>query len=144
MVNKSFHTAIIVDATPLEATKKINQVNKWWAKKVKGKSENLNDEFKVDFGETFVDFRITELVPGKKVVWLVTDCNLHWIENKKEWNGTEVVFEVSPSDNKSKIDFTHVGLVPDAECYEDCKIGWSEHITDSLKAFINEGTGMPQ
>ena len=144
MTKKNFHLSITVNASAEEAIKKINQVNKWWAKKVKGKSEKLNDKFTVDFGETFVDFQISELVPDKKVVWLVTDCNLHWIDNKKEWNGTQVVFEISPAKHKTQIDFTHIGLVPDAECYEDCKVGWTEHVTDSLVSFINEGKGKPQ
>jgi hypothetical protein len=87
-------------------------------KKVKGKSEKLNDKFMVDFGEIFVDFQISELMPNKKVVWKVTDCNLHWLNNQKEWNGTEVAFEISEKNKQTKIDFTHIGLVPDFECYE--------------------------
>ncbi|MGN6605356.1 MAG: hypothetical protein ACTHK8_23115 [Ginsengibacter sp.] len=108
MVKKNFHTIIKVNASAEEAMKKINQVNKWWAKKVKGKSEKLNDKFTVDFGETFVDFQISELIPLKKVVWKVTDCNLHWINNKKEWIGTQVVFDISSLKNKTKINFTQL------------------------------------
>jgi hypothetical protein len=143
-MKKSFHTSIKVDASPEDALKNINQVNKWWAKKVKGKSEKLNDQFTVDFGTTWVDFQITELVPDKKVVWKVTDCNLEWIKNKKEWNGTEVVFEISEKKNATQIDFTHLGLIPSFECYEDCKVGWTGHITESLVKFINEGKGKPE
>jgi len=144
MENKNFHRAITVNASAEEALKKISQVNNWWAKKVKGKTEKLNDKFTVDFGETYVDFQISELVPNKKVVWKVTDCNLHWINNKKEWNGTEVVFELSEKKSGTQIDFTHIGLVPGVECYENCEVGWTEHITESLVKFINEGKGMPQ
>jgi hypothetical protein len=144
MANKSFHTTIKVNASPEEAMKKINHVNKWWAKKVKGKTERLNDKFTVDFGTTWVDFQITELVPNKKVVWKVTDCNLEWIGNKKEWDGTTVVFEISENKPVTEIDFTHLGLTPSFECYEDCKAGWTEHVTESLVMFINEGKGMPQ
>jgi hypothetical protein len=143
MANKNFQRTIAVNAAPAEAMKKIAQVDKWWAKKVKGRSEMLNDRFTVDFGETFVDFQITELVPAKKVVWKVTDCNLHWISHKKEWNGTEVVFEISGAENPTQIHFTHVGLMPGIECYKDCEAGWNEHITDSLVKYINEGKGMP-
>ena len=144
MANKSFHTTIQVNASPEETIKKIGQVNKWWAKNVNGKSENLHDNFTVDFGTTWVDFQITELVPNKKVVWKVTDCNLEWIQNKKEWKGTNVVFEISENKNASQIDFTHFGLIPSFECYEDCKTGWTEHVTESLVNFINNGNGMPQ
>src|SRR4249920_1905407 len=104
MEKKNFHRTIKVNATAEEAIKKISQVSKWWAKKVKGKTEKLYDKFTVNFGETFVDFQISELLPNKKLVWKVTDCNLHWIKNKKEWNGTEVVFEFSDKNNSTQID----------------------------------------
>lgn len=143
MKTKSYHKTITVNASAEEALKKVSQVDLWWAKKVKGKTKKLNDKFKVDFGETYVDFQIIELVPNKKVVWKVTDCNLHWITNKKEWNGTEVVFEISEGKNSTQMDFTHVGLVPGVECYKDCEVGWNEHVGDSLLKFINEGQGMP-
>jgi hypothetical protein len=144
MEKKDFHLTITVNASPEEAIKKINQVNLWWAKKVIGKSEVLDDKFTVDFGKTFVDFQLSELIPNKKVVWKVTDCNLDWINDKKEWNNTEVVFEVSSEDNKTKIDFTHIGLVPGIECYNDCEEGWTGHVTNSLVKFIDEGKGMPE
>jgi len=143
MKRKNFHVAINVNTSAEEAFKKIKQVNKWWAKKVTGKCEKLNDKFLVDFGTTWVDFQITELLPSKKVVWRVTDCNLEWIKNKKEWNGTDVVFEIFEKENKIEIGFTHLGLIPSLECYEDCKAGWTEHVTESLIKFINEGKGMP-
>jgi hypothetical protein len=144
MEKKNFHRTITVTASATEAMKKISQVNLWWAKNLKGSTEKLNDKFSVLFGETFVDFLITELVQNKKVVWKVTDCNLHWIKAKKEWNNTEVVFEISSENNKTKIDFTHLGLVPGVECYNDCEIGWNGHITMSLVKFINEGKGQPE
>ena len=39
--------------------------------------------------------RITELVPGKKVVWQVLDSEIAFVKDKNEWNGTEIVFEIS-------------------------------------------------
>ncbi len=141
--NKNFHRTITVKASSEEAMKKISQVNGWWAKNFSGSAEKLNDKFTVNFGETFADFEITELVPNKKVVWNVTDCNLHWIKAKKEWNNTEVVFEISSENNETKINFTHVGLVRGVECYDDCEVGWNGHFTKSLLKFINEGKGMP-
>ena len=144
MENKSFHTTIEVQMPGEEALKKINAVDKWWAKKVKGDPEKLNDKFTVDFGSTWVDFQITEWNPGKKVVWKVIDCNLEWIKNKKEWKGTEVVFEIAEAKSPTQITFTHLGLIPSFECYDDCKTGWTEHVTGSLVKYINEGKGDPQ
>ncbi|MDR3715166.1 MAG: SRPBCC domain-containing protein [Puia sp.] len=144
MEKRDFHRTLTVNASAGEALKKINQVHLWWARNFTGEAGKLNDRFSVRFGETFVDFQISELIPDKKVVWKVTDCNLHWIKAKKEWNGTEVVFEISAEDNKTKIDFTHLGLVPGIECYNDCEEGWDGHVTMSLAKLINEGKGMPE
>ena len=141
---KNFHRTITVNASPEETMKKISQVNGWWALHFTGKAEKLNDKFSVHFGDTFVDFQISELIPNKKVVWKVTDCNLHWIKAKKEWKGTEVVFEITEKKNATQVDFTHIGLVPGIECYDDCETGWTGHVTLSLARFINEGKGTPQ
>ncbi len=143
MENKDFHRAITVNTSAAEVMKKISQVGHWWAKNFKGSAEKLNDKFTVTFGQTFVDFQISEFVPDKKIVWKVTDCNLHWIQAKKEWNGTEVVFELTPKNEAIQLDFTHVGLVPGVECYETCEEGWSGHII-SLADFINKGVGRPE
>jgi len=141
--SKNYHRTIVVNASPEEAMKKISQINLWWRKDFSGSAAKLSDEFTVPFGElngeiSFVDFVISEFVPNKKIVWKVDDCNLPWFKNKKEWNNTEVVFELSEENDKTKIDFTHIGLVPEVECYEACEKGWDGHITKDLVKFINE------
>ncbi len=144
MENKNYHRTVTVDASAEEAMRKICRINLWWVKNFSEKAEKLNDKFHVPMGKTFVDFQITELVPNRKLVWKVTDCYLPWLEDKKEWNNTQVVFELSEEKDKTKIDFTHIGLVPGMECYNVCEEGWNGHITNSLVKFINEGKGMPK
>jgi len=139
---KNYHRTIVVNASAEEAMKKISQINFWWKKDFSGNTGKMNDKFTVPFGEnSFVDFVISEMMPNKKVVWKVTDCYLPWFNDKKEWNNTEVVFELSEENGqgKTKIDFTHIGLVPGIECYDACEKGWDGHITESLVKFINEG-----
>jgi len=144
MENKNYYRTIIVNASPAEAMKKISQVNLWWRKDFLDTAEKLNDKFTVPFGEpSFVDFVVSEFVPDKKVVWKVTDCYLPWFNDKKEWNNTEVIFELSKEDGKTKIDFTHIGLVPGIECYDVCEKGWNGHI-NTLEKFINEGKGLAE
>lgn len=140
--NKNYHRTITVNVSAEEAMKKISQVNNWWKKDFSGRAEKLNDTFKVPFGDpSFVDFIVSEFVPNRKIVWKVTDCYLPWFEDKKEWNNTEVVFELSKADNKTKIEFIHIGLVPEIECYDVCEKGWNGHI-NTLEHFINEGKGL--
>jgi Activator of Hsp90 ATPase homolog 1-like protein len=141
---KNYHAAITAKTTTAKAFEKINDIKEWWAKKISGNSQKQDDVFTVHFGETFVTFKLIEVVPDKKVVWLVTNCYLHWIDDKTEWNGTKIVFEISEKNGSTKIDMTHIGLVPGIECYKDCKKGWDGHIKQSLYKLITMGKGMPE
>jgi hypothetical protein len=141
---KDYRAIVEVNATADEAFQKIARVSEWWAKNFKGKALSTGDTFTVQFGQTKVDFKITEVIAGKKVVWLVSDCYLHWLSDKKEWNDTKVVWEISSNGGRTEIKMTHVGLVPGVECYADCKIGWDGHVKGSLVNFINEGKGQPE
>jgi len=91
-----------------------------------------------------VMFKTSEFISGKKVAWQVMDCYLPWLNDKTEWNGTTVVFEVLEKDNAVEIDMTHIGLAPESECYDDCEKGWDEHIKESLFKLLTEGKGLPQ
>ncbi|MDB5141494.1 MAG: hypothetical protein JWQ66_207 [Mucilaginibacter sp.] len=144
MTTPDFTATVVVDQTPNEAFDAIANVGAWWAKSFKGNAKNENDVFSVTFGETFVNFKITEAVPGKKVVWLVSDCNLHWLTDKKEWRDTQVVWDIARVGNTTKIVMTHVGLVPESECYDDCSVGWTGHIKSSLYKLLSEGVGQPE
>ena len=144
-MNKQDYTAsITVDATPQEAFKNINSVTKWWTEDLKGSSQKLNDEFTVRFGDVHMSKqKLVEVIPDKKVVWLVTDSKLNFIEDESEWTGTKISFELSNNDGKTQIHFTHVGLVPKVECYKDCVRGWDQYIKGSLFKLLTEGKGSP-
>lgn len=145
MENKNYSATIEVEQSPEEAFSSINKVTKWWSENLEGNTENLNDEFVIDWGQgNFVAFKIIESVPGKKVRWLVTDSNLHWLADKKEWSNTEMDFTISPADGKTRISFAHVGLVPEVECYDMCVKGWDQYFKGSLRELITTGKGQPQ
>lgn len=54
-----------------------------------------------------------------------------------------MVFEIGKKGNKTQLRFTHLGLVPDYECYEMCRDGWSNYIQNSLRSLIATGKGQP-
>lgn len=142
--SKDFSYKLTVSASPKYAMKCIGEVGKWWAEDFRGKAVKENDKFSVHFGDTFVDFKISEVIPGKKVVWLVTNCNLHWIKNKREWKNTEVIYTLTKKGEKTIIDFVHKGMTPEFECYKNCEEGWTGHLKNSLKSLINKGKGFPE
>ena len=144
-MNKQDYTAsIAVNATPQEVFKKINSVTKWWTEDLNGSSQKLNDEFTVRFGDVHVSKqKLVEVIPDKKVVWLVTGSKLNFIEDESEWTGTKISFELSNDDGKTQIHFTHIGLVPEVECYIDCTRGWDHYIKGSLFKLLTDGKGSP-
>ena len=81
------------------------------------------------------------MIPNQKVAWLVTDSILNSFNDKKEWNGTKIIFEISTAGNKTQLHFTHSGLVPKFECYGDCSNAWSQLIRVSLFSLITTGKG---
>src|SRR6478752_10829651 len=113
MKKQDYHISIPVDATAHEAFERINNVTLWWTENLEGSSQKLNDEFTVRFGDVhYSKQKLVEVVPDKKIVWLVTDSKLNFIKDKQEWTNTRISFEISPQNDKTKIHFTHMGLVP--------------------------------
>lgn len=142
MNNQEFNCGITVNITPKVAFTMISRVSDWWVKDVEGKTENPNDDFTVHFGTTWVAFKITEVVPEKTIVWLVSDCNLPWNTDLKEWKGTRIVWEISPQNDSTRIDFSHIGLAQ-LDCGNQCMNSWGGYIKQSLFKLITEGKGLP-
>jgi hypothetical protein len=144
MKQQDYHRSITTSVTPQAAFEKISRVSQWWAKDFEGKSDEPNDVFTVRFknGDWYT-IKIAELIPGKKILWDVIDAEQTWHEDRKEWAGTNIVFEISPLKNGSKVTLTHSGLTPEAECYDKCKMGWDYLMQKSLSMFLTEGIGLP-
>ncbi len=142
--DRDFTTTITVDRSPKEVFDAINNVRGWWSGTIEGSTDKLGATFKYRYEDIHRSSqKITELIPGKKVVWHVEDSYLDFIKDKTEWNGTDIVFDIAKKDNKTELRFTHVGLVPALECYGDCAEGWSFYIKDSLRKLIKTGKGQP-
>jgi len=136
METRNYQTTIQAGISAEEAFRKIGQVSLWWTKGISGKADHLGDRFTMRSRETFVDLEVVELEPDTRIVWQVTDCNIHWIADKKEWKGTRILWELAPKNGKTEVRMTHVGLVPEVECYGVCKPGWDFHVGTSLYNFL--------
>jgi Activator of Hsp90 ATPase homolog 1-like protein len=144
MSHKNLSTSFTVDQTPEEAFAAINNVRGWWSGDLEGNTSNLGDEFTYRYEDLhFSKQKLTELIPGKKVVWLVLDSHLSFVEDKTEWNGTEITFEISKEGDKTKVQFTHLGLDSTHECFSACSGAWGSYINGSLRSLIATGKGKP-
>jgi len=142
MTTKDFTTTILVDKTPKETFDAINNVSGWWQGEIEGNTDKLNEEFDYRMEPYhFSKQKVVEIIPNKKVVWLVTESELTFVKKKNEWTGTKIIFEISEKDNKTQLRLTHTGLVPEIECYGGCSGAWTDLIQKSLYSLITTGKG---
>ncbi|MHB8419492.1 MAG: SRPBCC family protein [Myxococcales bacterium] len=122
----------------------INDVRGWWSGEIEGRTDELGAEFTYRYKDVHRSTqKITELVPGKRVVWHVTDAFLSFVDDKTEWNGTDIEFDIARRGDKTEVCFTHFGLVPKCECYDGCSGAWGFYIKESLRNLITIGRGAP-
>jgi uncharacterized protein YndB with AHSA1/START domain len=144
METRSFSTSFTVDQSPREVFDAINDVRAWWSLEITGRTDAIGSEFTYRYKDIHRSTqKVTELVPGKRVVWHVSDAHLSIVRNGTEWNGTDIVFEIARKDGKTEVRFTHVGLVPSFQCYADCSGAWEFYVQDSLRSRIATGKGAP-
>jgi uncharacterized protein YndB with AHSA1/START domain len=144
MNDQSLTVTFTVDQTPEEVFDAINNVRGWWSGEIDGVTDQLGEVFTYRYKDVHRSTqKITEMAPGERVVWHVTDAQLNFVEDKNEWNGTEVVFDIARQGDKTEVRFTHVGLVPAFECYGGCSGAWGFYINDSLRNLITKGKGQP-
>jgi hypothetical protein len=140
----NFKMTVSFDQSPGEVFNAINNVRGWWSEEIEGDTAKLNDIFNYRYLDVHnCKIQLIEVVQDKKIVWLVLDNYFSFTEDKTEWIGTKVIFEISEQDNKTELHFTHEGLVPAYECYGACVNGWTQYIGTSLPDLIRTGTGKP-
>ncbi len=144
MNTEGYTTSFVVDQSPEEVFDAVNNVRGWWSGELDGPTDTLGAEFTYRYKDVHkTTHRITEWVPGRRVVWHVVDSHIQFVKDTTEWNDTDIVFEIARKNGKTELRFTHVGLVPAVECYGGCSGAWGFYVNDSLRSLIATGKGQP-
>lgn len=142
MESQDFVTLLVVDTTPQQVFDAVNNVRGWWSENIEGETDKPGSVFSYHYQDVHrCKLKITEMEPGKKVVWHVLDNDFKFTSDKSEWKGTDMIFEITEKQGKTQLKFTHRGLVPGYECYKVCHDAWTHYIQDSLKSLILTGKG---
>ncbi|MBS1689504.1 MAG: SRPBCC domain-containing protein [Bacteroidetes bacterium] len=138
----SFTFSFETKHSPEDAFKTLEDPNKWWkglyGETIKGNFEHVGDEFSFAAGDGahYTEQKVVELIPNKKIVWLITKSKLTFLKDANEWTGTSVVITIANSGDKTKVVFKHEGLSPDVECYDQCSSAWLQYM-GHLKEALN-------
>lgn len=139
-----YSTTITVAGSPDAAFAAISDARGWWSDSIEGSTAALGDEFTFHVpGVHWSRHRVAEAVPGKRIVWDVLDARLEFVEDKTEWVGTQIVFDLGAGSDETTVRFTHIGLVPEYECFDTCASTWGRLMSGSLKRLIVNGEGRP-
>jgi hypothetical protein len=142
---RGYTTSYAVEQSPDEVYAAVLDVRAWWTGEVEGRTDEVGAEFTYRHPpQHYSRQRVTELTPGSRVVWQVTDSLLSFVSDPAEWTGSEIVFDVVPAGGGgAELRFTHVGLVPDVECFGACSTAWLHYVNGSLRSLITTGQGLP-
>jgi hypothetical protein len=144
MSSSNFAAAFSVDKSPEEAFNAIKNVRGWWSEEIEGSTDKVGDEFTYRYKDIHrCTMRLTEAVPGKKIVWLVLDNSFNFTQDATEWTGTEIHFDLARKGDHTEVRFMHLGLVPEYECFDVCSNAWGSYINGSLRQLIATGAGRP-
>jgi len=142
MSKTGYTTALTVNQSPQEVFDAIANVRAWWDGDIEGRTDRLGAVFTYRYKDFHRStHKITEFAPGKKVVWHTTDASINFVKDRTEWNGTDIVFEITQKGDQTELRFTHVGLVPTIECYGGCSEAWDSYIANRLRGLIANGEG---
>ncbi len=144
MDKKDFTVSILVNQNQATAFNAIKNFRAWWSEEIEGNTDQLNEVFFYHYKDIHLcKIKLIEMVPDKKLVYQVLDNQFNFIEDKTEWVDTKLIFEITNEGDKTKVQFTHEGLVPDYECYNVCFDAWTGYIQKSLYKLITTGKGEP-
>ena len=142
MKTHDFTTTLLVGQSPEVVFSAVNQPQNWWSGEIEGSSAKLNDEFTYRYKEIhFSKQRVVEMIPDRKVVWLITDSSLNYTKDVNEWTGTKISFEITEKDGKTELRFSHIGLVTEIECFDSCSGAWTMLVRQGLFSLITTGKG---
>ncbi|NNK27544.1 MAG: SRPBCC domain-containing protein [Flavobacteriaceae bacterium] len=141
----NYSRSVSINAPASKAFAAITEgIDQWWST-LEGEANTIGGVFTVSFGkDSFWKFKVVRLGPSD-IVWQCIESHQdhHLKGMDAEWLDSLVRWHISDTPKGIRIDFLHDGLLSDGVCYDVCSAGWDFYILDSLKSYLETGTGKP-
>ncbi len=148
MSHKSYERTIQTTATRADVYAALTTgYTQWWTSEA-GMFQKPGDVAKFGFSERngYWTFKAISLDPNRIELECVEALHIHEGKPKEietEWLGTRAIWDINETKDGTVIHFVHDGLTPDLLCFDICEAGWDMFFVDSLKAYLDTGTGKP-
>ncbi len=107
----------------------------WWTDDVTGAGD-VGAVIAFRFNGGGPDFKVESLAENKQVIWA------HHGNMPEAWVGTEIVFDIEPTESQCFVHFQHKNWQSDDAFFAHCNTKWGVFLL-SLKDFLETGTGRP-
>lgn len=139
-----FTTSFVVDESLQKVFDAINNVRGWWGEDVEGSTGKVGDEFAYRVKDIhYSRLQVAELIPNVRVVWVVLDNHMNFVDDQTEWVGTKISFDIARKGDQTEVRFAHLGLDAQFECFDVCANAWGSLMHSSLPDLISTGRGHP-
>lgn len=144
MQSQDFSLSLSFDASPEVVYAAILDTRSWWSGQIEGSTDTLGRDFRYRYGQLHDSTQqVRELLPGRRVVWHVTEAHLSFTPDPAEWRGTDIEFELQAEGASTRLHFRHVGLSPRFDCFQACSSGWTALLTKNLRERVASGEAQP-
>lgn len=141
---ENYTKIFFTNKNPSEVFQAIQNFRGWWSEEIEGNTDVLNETFFYHYKDVHLcKIKLIEKFLDKKLIYEIIDNQFSFTEDKTEWTGTKLIFEISTENHQTNVKFTHEGLTSEYECYNICNESWGNYIGKSLFNLIENGKGNP-
>ena len=129
--------SVIIKTTPDKLYEVITTqkgLAEWWTPQVEAQpTVGTVNEFR--FERTILKFRVDTLEPAHRVTWSS-------IQFPPDWEGTQVLFDITPNDDTVTLGFSHTGFASTSGSFGITSYSWAQYLR-SIKLLLETGAGEP-
>ena len=141
---RGYSTSYTVEQSTEEVFAAILDVGAWWTGQVDGRADELGAGLHLP--GTPQHYSLQRVVDSSRAaVWSGGSPTATCPSSRSRVSGP-APRSCSTSFRRAggtELRFTHVGLVPDVECFGACSTAWPHYVNGSLRSLITTGKGLP-